>query len=176
MADPKKALEVVLLHEGGFIDSPYDPGGATNYGISLRFIKENLIDLDIDMDGDIDGDDIRQMDKDTAIDIYLEYFWYRNNYGDIGSDYIAAKIFDMSVNMGPKQSHILAQRACRASGFKLKDDGILGPVTMAILNKVDEVKFLAAARSESAGFYRCLARTKPLLASFLKGWLNRAYE
>ena len=31
------AIPIVLKHEGGFADNPADPGGATNFGISLRF-------------------------------------------------------------------------------------------------------------------------------------------
>ncbi len=62
MSNFEKAVEKVLEHEGGYVDHKNDPGGATNYGISLRFVKQSTgIDLDVDGDGDIDADDIKAM-------------------------------------------------------------------------------------------------------------------
>ena len=36
MADGKEAIAFVLLNEGGFVDNANDPGGTTNYGLSLN--------------------------------------------------------------------------------------------------------------------------------------------
>lgn len=41
-------VKVILKHEGGYVDHPNDPGGATKYGISLRFLQKNGIDLNLD--------------------------------------------------------------------------------------------------------------------------------
>ena len=46
-----KCLKIVLIHEGGYSDDPDDPGGTTNYGISLRFLKSVGLEL-----GDVDDD------------------------------------------------------------------------------------------------------------------------
>ena len=51
------AIKKVLKHEGGYVDHKNDPGGATKYGISLRFIRKSNTELDLDGDGDIDSDD-----------------------------------------------------------------------------------------------------------------------
>ena len=53
-----KAITVILKHEGGFSNHSSDPGGATNYGISLRWLKSEGLYGDLDDDGDVDIDDI----------------------------------------------------------------------------------------------------------------------
>ena len=66
-----EALETVLSHEGGLLMTG-DPGGATNFGVSLRFLAtqgefdsdgDGVSDYDFDRDGDIDADDIRRMTR-----------------------------------------------------------------------------------------------------------------
>lgn len=183
MADFKDAIGPTLVFEGGFTDDPDDPGGATNFGISLRFLRQsNEYDLgDIDKDGDIDADDIKQLTVEQAIRIYKKHFWDKYNYGIIADQKTANKLFDMTVNMGPAQSHKIAQRALRAVGVEgIVDDGVLGPVSLRAIQGVYtedlEEAYLAAIRSEQAGFYRVLAAQKPVFNKYLKGWLNRAYK
>ena len=98
-------------HEGGYVNDKDDSGGATNWGISLRFVKAEGIELDIDGDGDIDKDDMKALSEVKAKDIYHKYFWLRNKYDEVSNPEIASKLFDMSVNMGARQAHKLAQRA-----------------------------------------------------------------
>ena len=38
----EKALELVLHHEGGYVDHPKDPGGATNYGVTKKVYERYL--------------------------------------------------------------------------------------------------------------------------------------
>lgn len=167
------AIRRLLKHEGVYSDHPDDPGGATKYGISLRFAREHGIDLD--HDGDVDVVDILAMSLEQAIAVYREKFWDRYGYARFGLT-IGGRLFGMAVNMGPRQAHRVFQRALRATtGIPLADDGILGPKTLEAFSRADVDMLLAALRSEAAGFYRMLASSKPNLAVFLPGWLNRAY-
>lgn len=174
----EKAVEFVLSHEGGFTNDPDDPGGPTNWGISLRFLGSlSKIDDsgyapgDLDKDGDVDLEDIRTMGREDAVKIYEEQWWERYKYYNIKSIQVASKVMDLSVNMGPRQAHLCVQRALRACGSRVVDDGVFGPRTTAGVNNVDPRSFMAAVRSEAAGFYRGLNREL-----YLRGWLNRAYE
>ena len=176
------AVDVVLKHEGGFVDDPDDPGGATNYGISLRWAlgevdEGDALDLlDFDGDGDVDPDDIRRMRRQDAIAIYREFFW-RDVYDRLGDRRLAIRVFDTAVNMGHKQAHRILQRALRAAtGRDIDDDGLIGPQTLGALPLATVDAILAAFRAEQAGFYRSLAAQRPRLEKFLRGWLNRAYE
>ena len=163
------AVQATLDHEGGYVDHPSDPGGATKYGISLRFLRD--IGVDIDRDGDVDADDIRGLTRQQAKLLYFRQFWQKNRYGSFPSHEIAAKVFDLSVNMGPRQAHKILQRALRACGEPIADDGIVGPRTMAALNSAPDHCVLSAIRSEAAGFYRYLRKPE-----FERGWLRRAYS
>jgi lysozyme family protein len=179
MADFALAIKTVLQHEGKYVDNPADPGGATNYGISLRWLtsigdadNDGVLDGDIDLDGDVDADDIAKMTVEQAEGFYKLHWWDKYGYGKIQDQSVAVKVFDLAVNMGAKQAHKCLQRAIRSAKLlKLKDDGILGQQTLDAANSTNYTHLLCALRSEAAGFYRSLNRPQ-----FLEGWLNRAYS
>lgn len=147
------AIAVVLLHEGGYVDHPADPGGETNFGITKR---------------DFPHLDIRGLTREQAAAIYRDHYW-KPIYDKITSPWVAAKVFDMAVNMGGRQAAQLVQRAVGVVA-----DGIFGPVTVAAVNALDEAACLAAIKEQQAGFYRMLANRRQSMQVFLKGWLARA--
>lgn len=170
------AFNYVLKHEGGWSDHKDDPGGATNYGISLRFLRrQQVINGDLDRDGDIDADDIRLVDLDVAHEIYLKEWWARHKYKHFDLS-VGKRIFSFAVNMGSATAHRLAQRACRANGIELVEDGVLGPKSRAAINKIQPKEFVIALRSEAAGHYRVLIERNGDFKSFERGWLRRAYD
>lgn len=77
MANYQLIIPIILKHEGGLTDDPYDRGGITNYGISLKFAQSTKDKelLDIDKDGDIDREDIKKLTKERAIEVYKKHFW-----------------------------------------------------------------------------------------------------
>lgn len=187
------ALPTILEHEGGFVDNIHDPGGATNFGISIRYLQgrgdldgDGFQDGDIDRDGDIDAADIKAMGETDAAKFYKTGFWYPGKYGLINDQDLATKAFDLGVNMGVKQGAKCIQRALQATGENVKDDGAIGPATLAAINQADALVVLAATRSEAAGFYRALILRNsalrkrmvdvPDFSVFKKGWLRRAYS
>ena len=177
-----QALAVLLKHEGGFVNDPNDPGGATKYGVSLRTVArldanlDGLLDFDLDGDGDVDAHDILALTPDQAGEYYCRQWWDKHGYGRINNPDIAVKVFDLAVNMGAKQAHKCLQRAIRAAWFPTTEDGLFGPQTLSSTNAAEPRALLAALKSEAAGFYRNLAATSPQSAKFLAGWLTRAYS
>jgi lysozyme family protein len=185
-----EAIKIVFKHEGGFVDDPVDPGGATNFGVSLRYLSkigeidadgDGILDGDFDGDGDVDADDIRAMSREDAVFIYRRQWWDRYEYGTLPPA-IATKVFDLAINMGARQAHCLLQRAACAAGEELADDGVIGPVTKRALWRIDAASgnsnihpLLAAFRSEAAGFYRELIARNSSREKYRKGWLLRAY-
>ena len=169
-----KAVAVILAHEGGFSNHGADPGGATNYGISLRWLKSQGLYGDLDDDGDVDIDDILAVDLCHATRIYREKFWQKNHYDRVIDCGVATKVFDMSVNMGPQQAHKLLQRALNGLGERLHVDGVIGPITLTAANTSDPDGLLDALRDEQRRFYLSLIKHRPALAVFQKGWLKRA--
>lgn len=171
----EKALEKTLEHEGGFVNDVDDSGGATNFGISLRFLKAEGYELDLDNDGDTDAEDMKLLDVDTAGEIYKEYFWDKWGYDSIRHADVAAKMFDMSVNMGARQAHKITQRACNKMGMNLVVDGIAGTQTRNTINSIDNADaLLEGLKMEQVAFYNRLVEQKPVLNKFIKGWTRRA--
>lgn len=178
MSHFEAAIETVLAHEGGFTDGTGDSGGATQWGISLRWLRtlghldhDGEEEGDLDHDGDVDADDVRRLTRAQAIAFYRKGWWDRGGYQAIEPQALATKLLDLAVNIGATAAHRCLQRALRAVGTLVEEDGILGPVTKAAVNAVEHPEcLLAAFRSEAAGYYRALNRPE-----YQRGWLSRAY-
>lgn len=177
-----KAILITLKHEGGFVNDPVDPGGATNWGMSIRFLindagdgdGDGWLDGDIDHDGDIDIDDIKNMTIEQARKLYRIHFWDKYDYDKIVDFTVAARAFDMTVNMGPRQTGKIIQRALNELGNNLVVDGKIGKNTFATINCTDPEMLMAEIRQAHAQFYLDLIKAKPQFAKYKKGWLRRA--
>ncbi len=170
-----------LKHEGGFVDDPVDTGGATKWGISLRFamLVEDIIDIDLDDDGDVDVEDIKLITREIATEIYRVQFWEKYSYYKIDSLAIAQKTFDLSVNMGPRKTHLVLQRALRAVNHKVTQDGIIGVKTLSAINSsimLNKIALISSMKSEAAGMYREIIAKHNAFEKYRNGWLNRAYS
>jgi lysozyme family protein len=192
MSNFELAIANVLELEGGFVDNKHDPGGVTDFGISLRFLKTLPgMEGDVDRDGDVDADDIKAMTKVKAKSYYKKNWWDKYDYKNIDNPGVVIKVLDMSVNMGGLQAHKLIQRACRSVGTVLVDDGILGEKSFAAINTAQSQFLIPALRCTQAGFYYALVMRNAALRKagvkkkgkeyedfsvFLEGWLNRAYK
>ncbi len=160
----ESAVAVVLQHEGGYSDDEYDPGGATKFGISQRFVTDHHLGLFI-----------KDITLKQAKKIYRDYWWDKYEYNDINNLTVATKVFDMSVNMGPLQAHKLLQRAINdVSSSKITVDGLLGPETLSAANMIDEELLMSFLRMNAARFYLELVNKNPQNKVFKAGWLKRA--
>ena len=173
-----KAFNNTLGHEGGYNEVKGDAGGATNFGVSLRFLEGVFsadVTVDIDKDGDVDKHDIKALSKEKAQEIYYKHFWLKNKCDLISNEIIANKFFDMSVNMGLVQAAKLLQRSLNHFKlFNIVEDGKIGPKTLQAANQVHPEQLLHVMRKECECFYLRLVEQKPQYKKFLKGWLNRA--
>lgn len=176
------AVDIVLKHEGYYSNDADDRGGATKYGISLKFLQglkdsdnDGYLDGDLNFDGIVDINDIRSLSPQDAVDLYYFEFWVKDQFDRLPY-FLSPKLFDLAVNMGTQQANKLVQRAIKACGLPLDDDGIIGPRTLQALKLVDKSAVLSALRSEAAGFYRYLVASGKGHSKYLNGWLNRAYS
>lgn len=164
------AFQELIAHEGGYVDHPSDPGGATKYGISLRWLRGIYRNAD--------KTSIKNLTLEKARELYYEHWWKRYRYGELPAG-IARKVFNTGVNMGNRRAIRLLQRSVWSAGakaWKIADDGILGPATLKAVKNSNQDRLVAAFRSEQAAYYRELVAKRPSMGVFLKGWLKRAYS
>lgn len=88
-----KAIRYTLQYEGGYSNHPSDPGGPTNYGITIHDARKYW-------KPGATASDVRSMPKSVAINIYVSKYWNRMNCDSdpSGVDFVT---FDYGVNSGP---------------------------------------------------------------------------
>lgn len=149
-----KIVLKTLAHEGGYVIDPRDPGGETNMGISKRSYPD---------------EDIKNMTKVRAIEIYHRDFWEKPRINMLKDDALAVKVFDLGVNMGASRAIKCLQRGFNRLGGKLSVDGIIGPMTLAAVNGYgDQPKLLTMLKEQARAYY--IGLNKP---HYIKGWLRR---
>jgi len=152
MADPNIAIALTLQHEGGYVDDPADPGGATNMGVTQA---------------DMPGVNMRDLTPAQAIAYYEENYW-KPLYSQISDQLVANKLFDMGVLDGVGTAVRILQQAIPITPA----DGGFGPNTLAAVNAADSgllqrFKNGLLAREEQ------VAAAHPAEEKFLDGWKTR---
>jgi len=154
-----------------------DKGGATNYGVSIRFLRGLGVELgDIDHDGDIDVDDIQALTPADAQRLMRLVFWDGLRLDNLPR-ITAATVYDYAVNAGPVAAVKSLQMACNFyPGVALFLDGVLGRKTRSAVADIaanDQRDLILAQRVTSSrrAFYRGLYAADA--AHPLAGWLNR---
>ena len=155
-----KSLEMVLKHEGGFVDHPEDPGGATNKGITHKtysdFLGRPLEDVN----------ELRNIPDDHVQIIYKNGYWDKIK-GDQLPGGVDFCIFDWSVNSGPGRAAKALQKAVMAA-----QDGAIGPMTLAAVSEFNAEDIIKSVTEEREAFYRSLKT----FDTFGKGLLRRNEE
>lgn len=166
MADIRKFIPLLLSVEGGYVNDPDDPGGATNLGVTLATWRE--AGYDIDGDGDIDSDDMRLLSVSDAVSRVIKpMFWDRWKADEIDCQAVANILVDWLYNSGSPGIRI-PQRI-----LGVREDGIVGPETLEALNGADQEELFSKIKSERINYYCDLVSRKPEKKKFLNGWMNR---
>ena len=148
-------VQVVLKHEGGYVNDPDDSGGETNFGISKRAFP----DLDI-----------KNLTKEDAVKIYHDKYWKPSRV-EMLPERLWATYFDMAVNMGKKRACEILQKACNHKrNVNIKVDGRLGRNTAASAKKLEPERL----QSFRVKYYADLINRKPKLEKYWFGWYKRA--
>ncbi len=159
------ALAFTLQWEGGYVNNPNDPGGATNKGIT-----QNTYDGWRTSQG-LAHQSVNLISDSEVQTIYYNNFWKKagcDNY----SDSVGAAVFDFVVNSGFASSSGYGGMQIIQRSFNLTADGIVGPKTIAAISGTDEQTALQNIQGARKANYERLAQN-PKLQVFEKGWLNR---
>lgn len=166
------AFNEIIDNEGGYTNDPDDPGGETNFGITQKELNSWYKILKIPAH-------VKDLTLADA-KVFYKTYWDAYHYEDIDSTEIATKIFDLTVNLGVHESHIITQRAINQCWFPITVDGILGPSTLYAINSLHiankDAQLHQFMRQETVKVYNEIVERKPRLKKFLAGWVNRANE
>lgn len=175
------ALEIVG-REGGFVNDPDDPGGATNFGVTIHTMRR--LGLDLNGDGRVTTEDVKRLTQDKAVEIFLRHYFEKPGIAGLPKP-LQASVFDMYVNAGGNAVKIL-QRLVSKMGFDCADDGVIGPLTRAAVQQAYEVApdHLADAYAiERRNYYFRIADKRPASRKFARtrrgtkgGWIKRAED
>ena len=154
-----EALEVILHHEGGYVNHPKDPGGETNLGVTKRVYE------------DFGGEkEMKDLTKEDVEPIYKKNYWDRVK-GDDLPEGLDLCIFDFAVNAGPGRAAKFIQRLVNTTV-----DGGIGPNTLKCINDHVEHYGVSTAidqyQSERQNYYESLSNFE----TFGRGWTRRVDE
>ncbi len=182
MKSVRELASEIVAREGGFVEDPDDPGGATKYGVTIHTLRR--LGLDVTGDGQVDGADVRRLTQAQAVEIYIDHFFRRPGIGAL-PEVLHPSVFDMYVNAGAHAVKIL-QRLCGQMGFACSDDGLIGPETIRAAQRAFEAapSHLADAYGIARrNYYYALADARPASRKYARrrdggkgGWITRAEE
>lgn len=172
----------IVAREGGYVNDPDDPGGATNFGVTIHTMRR--LGLDLDRDGDIDPADVRLLSRNQAIDIFIRHYYNAPNIHMLPEP-LQATVFDMQVNSGSNAVRIL-QRLLRDMGLEVTVDGAIGPQTAQAARAAHDsegAQLVDAYGIARRNFYYAIGDRRPASRKYARrrdggkgGWIRRAEE
>lgn len=158
MSDFDRALKLVLKAEGGYVNDPDDPGGATNQGIIQVTYTEWR-----QMHG-LPQRSVEEITPDEIRAIYRAQYWEK---GQCDKMFWPLNYVHFDSMVQHNRAPYLLQKA-----LGVAEDGVIGQKTLEAANIWVEEKALRLLLIR-AFYYRDLAHRQPQLAKFLRGWLIR---
>ncbi|MBT2130778.1 holin-associated N-acetylmuramidase [Aliiroseovarius lamellibrachiae] len=182
MKSVDEIADEIIAREGGYVNDPSDPGGATKYGVTIHTMRG--LGLDLTGDGKVTTQDVKALSRDQARDIFVRHYFKRPRIAELPLP-LQASVFDMYVNSGGNAVRIL-QRLLGKMGFRAAVDGALGPQTLgaARLAHAAAPDHLADAYGiERRNYYYRLADQRTASRKYARrkdggkgGWIRRAEE
>lgn len=182
MHDIRRLAEEIVAREGGFVNDPADPGGATNFGVTIHTMRR--LGLDLTGDGQVTEADVRALSRAQAVDIFITHYFHRPRI-DLLPEVLQPSVFDMHVNAGANAVRIL-QRLLVDMGYDIAVDGAIGPQTAraaAAATRAAPDHIADAYGIARRDYYYALADRRPASRRFARrrdggkgGWIVRAEE
>ena len=170
----------IVAREGGYVNDPDDPGGATNFGVTIHTMRR--LGLDINDDGQVDTGDVRLLSADQAVSIFVDHYFHRPSI-DLLPEPLQPSVFDMYVNAGGNAVKIL-QRLLIQMRIIVAVDGVIGPKTSAAVDRAFASApdhFVDAYGIARRNYYYNLADNRPASRKYARarnggkgGWIKRA--
>jgi lysozyme family protein len=180
MLSVQEIAEEIVAREGGFVNDPDDPGGATNHGVTIGTLRR--LGIDVNRDTRIDVADVKALTRADAVAIYVEHYYTRPGISSL-PDVLQASVFDMYVNAGANAVKVL-QRLLTQMGYPCDPDGEIGPQTIRAAQTAYEAApshLVDAYGIARRNYYYAIADARPASRKYALrrdggkgGWILRA--
>ncbi|HEY3623652.1 MAG TPA: glycosyl hydrolase 108 family protein, partial [Roseiarcus sp.] len=152
-------IPFIFKAEGGYSDNPADPGGPTNFGITLATLKT------YEGKPNLTADDVKKLSPEMAKEIYRTAYWNRMQCGALPAG-LDLEVFDFGVNSGPAESVKTLQRIVGVT-----QDGSIGPITLAAVGQFNVGDLITRFAQARLAFYQSLN-----MPEFEQGWATRVAQ
>ena len=157
----ESSLKQLLIHEGGYVNHPSDPGGMTNLGVTAKVWEEWV-------GHPVDEKQMRSLTPADVAPLYKRKYWDACRADELvsGVDYC---VFDVAVNSGPGRAIKFLQSCVNVTA-----DGGFGPATLAAVKVAEQdpqrlIELYCAKRLE-------FLQSLKTFETFGKGWSRRVAE
>ena len=174
MRTVQQLAEDIVAREGGFVNDPDDPGGATNFGVTIHTLRRLRPGQRVGVA------DVRALTREDAVAIYLDHYFNRPRIAELPQP-LWPTVFDMYVNAGANAVRLL-QRLLNEMG----QDVAIGPQTIAAAHRAYDSApnhMVDAYGIALRDYYYRLADKRPASRKYARrrdggkgGWIARAEE
>ena len=182
MQTVREIANAIVAREGGFVNDPDDPGGATKFGVTIHTMRR--LGLDLTGDGAVDVADVRRLSRAQAVDIFVRHYFNAPRIAELPTP-LQPSVFDMYVNAGSNAVKIL-QSLLREMGQEIAVDGAIGPQTIRAAQAAWQAApdhLVDAYGIARRNYYFRLADRRPASRKYARsraggkgGWVRRAEE
>jgi lysozyme family protein len=152
-------MPFIFKAEGGYSDTPGDPGGPTNFGITLATLKA------YEGSPNLTAQDVKNLTPATAKEIYRSNYWNRMQCGALPAG-LDLEVFDFGVNAGPGEAVKALQRIVGVTA-----DGSIGPITLAAIGQFKPRDLISQYSEARLAYYKGLNNPE-----FEQGWTARVAQ
>ena len=155
-----EAFKTTVGHEGSFTLHRQDRGNWTSGKVGVGELKGTKYGISAMA---YPKEDIKNLTLDRAKQLYKRDYWDKCRCNELPNG-LKFHVFDVAVNSGVKRAIQTLQQAADT-----KDDGIIGPATLAAVRSKDQCELLLLFYSFRIAFYTSIGT----FGTFGKGWMNR---
>jgi hypothetical protein len=155
----------ILKWEGGYVNHPLDPGGATNMGVILTTFQQ-LAPTYLGIPGTLEN--LKKLTPAQHL-VILKYFWDQAKGEKYKNAAIGAYATELAWGSGPGGAKKMLRKAATALGKTLSTGSTVTDADVATLNTLDSAQLFDAITTARWNFYKSLS-TWP---TFGKGWSRR---
>ena len=164
MSNFHKCLDMILHHEGGYVNHPKDPGGMTNLGVTKR-VYEDWVGYSVS------EHTMQNLTEEDVAPIYKKNYWDRIKADELPSG-LDLCVFDFGVNAGTGRGARFLQKCVGAVA-----DGAIGPNTLRQVDEwVNTFKSTEDLITDYSDRRRNYYKRLKTFSTFGKGWLRRVEE